>query len=34
MILEGITPEAEDLVSRIQGFMDEAADKRSPLILS
>jgi len=33
MILEGITPEAEDLVSRIQGFMDEAAEKRSPLIL-
>src|SRR5271166_2334458 len=34
MILEGITPEAEDLVSRVQGFMDEAAEKRSPLILA
>jgi molecular chaperone HtpG len=34
LILEGITPDAEDLVSRIQGFMDEAAEKRSPLILA
>jgi molecular chaperone HtpG len=34
LILEGITPEAEDLVARIQSFMDEAAEKRSPLILA
>jgi molecular chaperone HtpG len=34
LILEGVTPEAEDLVARIQGFMDEAAEKRSPLILA
>src|SRR5271157_57102 len=34
MILEGITPDPEDLVSRVQGFMDEAAEKRSPLILA
>ena len=34
MLLEGITPETEDLVARIQGFMDEAAEKRSPLILA
>jgi len=33
MILDGITPDAEDLVARIQAFMDEAAEKRSPLIL-
>jgi molecular chaperone HtpG len=33
LILEGVTPDAEELVGRIQGFMDEAADKRSPLIL-
>jgi molecular chaperone HtpG len=34
LILEGITPEAEDLVARMQSFMDEAAEKRSPLILA
>jgi len=33
MILEGVTPEPEDLVARIQSFMTEAAEKRSPLIL-
>ncbi len=33
MILEGVTPDPEDLVSRVQSFMAEAADKRSPLIL-
>ncbi len=33
LILEGSTPDPEDLVSRVQGFMDEAAEKRSPLIL-
>ncbi len=34
MILDGITPDPEDLVARVQGFMDEAAEKRSPLILA
>ena len=34
MILEGITPDPEDLVARVQAFMDEAAEKRSPLILA
>jgi molecular chaperone HtpG len=33
MILDGVTPEPEDLVARVQSFMTEAADKRSPLIL-
>ncbi len=33
MILEGVTPDPEDLVSRVQSFMSEAAEKRSPLIL-
>ncbi|WP_165251800.1 molecular chaperone HtpG [Paludisphaera soli] len=33
LILEGVTPDARELVSRIQTFMDEAADKRSPLIV-
>jgi molecular chaperone HtpG len=33
MILEGVTPDPEDLVSRVQSFMTEAAEKRSPLIL-
>jgi molecular chaperone HtpG len=33
LILEGVTPDAEELVGRIQNFMDEAAGKRSPLIL-
>jgi molecular chaperone HtpG len=32
MILEGLTPEPEELVARVQSFMTEAADKRSPLI--
>jgi molecular chaperone HtpG len=34
LILEGTTPDPEDLVVRVQRFMDEAAEKRSPLILS
>ena len=33
MILDGVTPEPEDVVARIQSFMTEAAEKRSPLIL-
>lgn len=33
LILEGVPPDAEELVARIQNFMDEAAEKRSPLIL-
>jgi molecular chaperone HtpG len=33
MILEGATPDPEDLVARVQSFMAEAAEKRSPLIL-
>ncbi|QEH32453.1 Chaperone protein HtpG [Aquisphaera giovannonii] len=33
LILEGTTPDPEDLVGRVQSFMDEAAEKRSPLIL-
>jgi molecular chaperone HtpG len=33
MILDGVTPEPEDLVARMQSFMTEAAEKRSPLIL-
>jgi molecular chaperone HtpG len=33
MILDGLTPEPEDLVARVQSFMTEAAEKRSPLIL-
>jgi molecular chaperone HtpG len=32
MILEGVTPEPEELVNRVQAFMSEAAEKRSPLI--
>ena len=34
MILEGVTPDPEDLVARVQSFMDEAAEKRSPLIIA
>ncbi len=34
MILEGVMPDPEDLVARTQSFMDEAAEKRSPLILA
>jgi molecular chaperone HtpG len=33
MILDGAIPEPEALVARVQGFMSEAAEKRSPLIL-
>ena len=33
MILDGLTPEPEDMVARIQNFMAEAAEKRSPLII-
>jgi molecular chaperone HtpG len=33
MILDGAVPEPEDMVSRVQSFMAEAAEKRSPLIL-
>ena len=33
MILEGVTPDPEDLIARVQLFMAEAAEKRSPLIL-
>ncbi len=33
LILDGVTPEPEDLVARVQSFMLEAAEKRSPLIL-
>ncbi len=33
LILEGVTPDPEDLVARVQSFMAEAAEKRSPLIL-
>jgi molecular chaperone HtpG len=33
MLLEGAVPEPEALVKRVQSFMSEAAEKRSPLIL-
>ena len=33
MILEGVTPDPEDLIARVQSFMAEAAEKRSPIIL-
>ena len=33
MILDGLTPEPEDMVARVQTFMAEAAEKRSPLII-
>ncbi len=33
MILDGLTPEPEDMVARVQSFMAEAAEKRSPLII-
>ena len=33
LVLEGLTPDPEDLVARVQSFMTEAAEKRSPLIL-
>lgn len=33
LLLEGVPPDAEELVARIQTFMDEAAEKRSPLVL-
>jgi molecular chaperone HtpG len=32
LILEGVMPDPEDLVARVQSFMAEAAEKRSPLI--
>ena len=31
--LEGLVSEPEALVARIQNFMEEAAEKRSPLVL-
>jgi len=34
MILDGVMPEPEDMVARVQSFMVEAAEKRSPLILA
>jgi molecular chaperone HtpG len=34
MILDGTTPEPEEMVARVQSFMNEAAEKRSPLILA
>ena len=33
MILDGLTPEPEDMVARVQSFMAEVAEKRSPLII-
>jgi molecular chaperone HtpG len=33
MILDGVTPDPEEMVARVQAFMAEAAEKRSPLIL-
>jgi hypothetical protein len=33
LILEGVMPDPEDLVARVQSFMAEAAEKRSLLIL-
>ena len=33
MILDGVMPEPEDMVARVQSLMTEAAEKRSPLIL-
>ena len=33
MILEGMAPEPEEMVARVQSFMAEAAEKRSPLII-
>ncbi len=33
MILDGLTPEPEEMVSRVQSFMTEAAERRSPLII-
>jgi molecular chaperone HtpG len=33
MILDGAVPDPEDLVTRVQSFMAEAAEKRSPLIV-
>jgi molecular chaperone HtpG len=33
LVLEGVTPDPEDLVARVQSFMAEAAERRSPLIL-
>ena len=33
LALEGALAEPEALVARVQGFMEEAAEKRSPLVL-
>ncbi len=33
LLLEGVTPEPEMLVARVSSFIEELADKRSPLIL-
>lgn len=33
LLLEGVPPDAQELVARVQAFMDEAAEKRSPLVL-
>jgi molecular chaperone HtpG len=33
LVLEGTLPEPEELVARAQAFMEEAAEKRSPLVL-
>lgn len=32
LLMEGILPDPQDIVSRMQGFMDQLADKRSPII--
>jgi molecular chaperone HtpG len=34
LVLEGVVPEAEEMVARVQSFMEEVAEKRSPLILA
>jgi molecular chaperone HtpG len=33
MVLEGLVPDPEGMVARVQAFMTEAAEKRSPLII-
>ena len=32
MLLEGLTPDVDDMVDRMQTFMDELASNRSPLV--
>lgn len=32
LLMEGILPDPQDIVSRMQGFMDQLAEKRSPII--